>query len=77
MFCGVVRDGVGFKNVFDRAISAHPVEKVDPFDGMCGWDCSIEKIGIDMAIFRLCKNARFGLRSEIAFFDPPIRLHMS
>ena len=26
-------------------------------------------------LFRLRKNARFGLRSEIALFNPPIRLH--
>ena len=33
--------------IFDRAIrSGHPVEKVDFFDGMCGSDCSIEKVGI-------------------------------
>ena len=31
VFCGVVRDAVGFKTFLDRAIrSAHPVEKVDP-----------------------------------------------
>ena len=32
-------------NFFDRAIrSAHPVEKVDFFNGMPGSDCSIEKL---------------------------------
>ena len=32
-------------NFFDRAIrSAHPVEKVDLFNGMHGSDCSIEKV---------------------------------
>ena len=75
VFGGVVRDAVGFKQFFDRAIrSAHPVEKVDFLDGMCGSDCSTEKNGIEKALFRLRKNARFGLRSEIALFDPPIRL---
>ena len=38
-------------------------------------NCSIEKIGIEKALFRLRKNTRSGLRSEIALFDPPIRLH--
>ena len=76
VFCEVVRDAVGFKKFFDGAIrSAHPVEKVDFLDGMCGLDCSIEKVGIEKALFRLRKNARFGLRSEIALFDPPVRLH--
>ena len=61
--------------VFDGAIrSARPVEKVNFFDVMCGSDCSIEKVGIEKALFRLRKDARFGLRSEIALFDPPIRL---
>ena len=65
-----------FKKFFDRAIrSTHPVEKVGFLDGMCGSDCSIEKIGIEKALFQLHKNARFRLRSEIALFDPPIRLH--
>ena len=50
----------GFKNVFD---------------GMRGSDCSIKKNGLEKALFRLRKNARFGLRSEIALFDPLIRLH--
>ena len=45
------------------------------FDGMRGSDCSIEKIGIEKILFRVRKNARFGLQSEIALFDPPIRLH--
>ena len=27
------------------------------------------------ALFRLRKNTRFGLRSELVLFDPPIRLH--
>ena len=37
----------GLQMIFDRAIrSGHPVEKVDFFDGMCGSDCSIEKVGI-------------------------------
>ena len=54
----VVRDAVGFKNVFDRAIrSVHLVEKVDFFDGMRGSDCSIDNIGIEKALFRLRKNA--------------------
>ena len=76
MFSGVVRGAVGLKNFFDRAIrSVHPVEKVDFFDGMRRSDCSIEKIGIEKALFRLRKNARFGLRLEIALVDPPIRLH--
>ena len=76
MFSGVVSDAVGFKNFFDRAIrSAHPVEKVDFFDGMRGSDSSIEKVGIEKALLRLRKNARFSLESEIALFDPPIRLH--
>ena len=76
MFSGVVRDAVGFKNFFDRTIrSVHPVEQVDFFDGMRGSDCSIEKVGIERVPFRLRKNARFGLGSEIALFDPPIRLH--
>ena len=75
MFSGVVSDAVGFKNFFDRAIrSAHPVEKVDFFDGMRGSDSSIEKVGIEKALLRLRKNARFSLESEIALFDPPIRL---
>ena len=34
-----------------------------------------KKTGIEKALFRLRKNARFGLRSEITLFDPPIRLH--
>ena len=41
---------------------------------MCRSDCSIEKIGFEKALFRLRKNTRFGLRSEIALFNPPIRL---
>ena len=74
--CGVVRDAVGFKNSFDRAMrSAHHFEKVDFFDGMCGSGCSIEKVGIEKTLSRLRKYARFGLRSEPALFDPPIRLH--
>ena len=41
VFCGVMRDAVGFKKFFDRVIrSAHPVEKVD---FLCGSDCSIER----------------------------------
>ena len=76
VLCGVVRDAVGFKKFFDRAIrSGHPVEKVDFLDGMCGSDCSIEKNGIEQAFFRLLKNDRFGLPSEIALFSPPVRLH--
>ena len=76
MFSGVVRVAVGFKNFFDRAIrSVHLVEKVDFLDGMRGSDCSVEKNGIEQALFPLRKNARFDLRSEIDFFDPPIRLH--
>ena len=76
VFSGVMRDAVGFKNFFDQPIrSVHPVEEVDFFDGMHGSDCSIEKGGIEKAFFRLRKNARFGLRSEIALFDPPVRLH--
>ena len=40
--------------VFDGAIrSARPVEKVNFFDVMCGSDCSIEKVGIEKALFRL------------------------
>ena len=67
MFSGVVRDAVGFKKRFDRAIrSAHPVDKVDFFDGMRGSDCSIEKVGIGQALFRLRKNARFSLGSKMA-----------
>ena len=63
-------------NFFDRAIrSAHPVEQVYFFDEMCGSNCSIEKVGIEKALFRLRKNAPFGLRSEIVLCDPPIRLH--
>ena len=76
MFSGVVRVAVGFKNFFDRAIrSVHLVEKVDFLDGMRGSDCSVEKVGIEKGLFRPRKNTRFGLRSEIALFDPPIRLH--
>ena len=68
MFCGVVRDAVGFKTKFDRAIrSAHAVEKVEFFDGMCGSDCSVEKIGIEKALFRLRKNARFVLDRKSSF----------
>ena len=66
----------GLLKRFDRAIqSVHPVENVDFLDGMRRSDGSIENIGIEKAFFRLRKNARFGLRSEIALFDPPIRLH--
>ena len=73
---GVVRDVVGFKNVFERAIrSVHPVQKIDFFDGMRGSDGSIEKVGIEKAPLRLHKNARFSLRSKTVVFDPPIRLH--
>ena len=69
---------MSFKNFFDGAIrSAHPVEKVDFFDGMRESDCSIEKVGIEKALFRLLKYTRLGLRSEIALFDPPIRLHQN
>ena len=76
VFSGLVRDAVGFKKFFDRAIrSAHPVQKVDFFDGMRASDRLIEKIGIEKALFRLGKNARFAVRSEIALFDPSIRLH--
>ena len=42
---------------------------------MRGSDCSIEKVGIEKALFLLRKNPRFGLRPEIAHFDPPFRLH--
>ena len=66
----------GLLKRFDRAIqSVHPVENVDFLDGMRRSDGSIENIGIEKAFFRLRKNARFGLRSEIALFGPPIRLH--
>ena len=61
--------------LIEQSESVHPVEKLDFFDGMRGSDCSFEKIGIEKALFRLRKNARFGIRSEIALFDPPIRLH--
>ena len=58
VFGGVVRDAVGVKNVFDRAIrSAHPVETLDFFNGMRGPDCLIEKIGIEKAFLQLRKNA--------------------
>ena len=58
VFSGVVRDAVGFKNIFDRAIrSANPVDKADVSEGMCGLDCSIEKNGIEKALFRLRKTA--------------------
>ena len=47
-----------FKKKFDRAIQlAHPVEEVDVFDGMCGSDCSIEKMGSKRHFFdcvRIC-----------------------
>ena len=45
---GVVSDAVGgFKHFFERAIrSAHPVEKVDFFDGVRGSDCPIENVGV-------------------------------
>ena len=52
VLCGVVRDAVGFKKFFDRAIrSGHPVEKVDFLDGMCGSDCSIGKLGSKRHLF--------------------------
>ena len=55
VFSGVVRDAVGFKNFFDRAIrSTHPVEKVDIFDGMRRSHCSIEKVGIEKRHFFDC-----------------------
>ena len=58
MFLGEVRDAVCFKKKFDRAIQlAHPVEEVDVFDGMCGSDCSIEKMGSKRHFFdcvRIC-----------------------
>ena len=65
------------------ASKSFSIEQSDPhiplkrrlLDGMCGSGCSIEKVGIEKALFRLRKNARFGLRSEIALFNPPIRLH--
>ena len=60
---------------FSGSASVHSVETVDFFDGMRGLDCSIEKLGSRRHFFKLRKNARFGLRSEIALFDPPIRLH--
>ena len=42
---------------------------------MCGSDCAIEKVGIGKALFRRRRrNTRFGLQSETALFDPPIRL---
>ena len=66
------------KKKIDRAIrSVHLVEEVDFLHGMCGSDCSIEKNGIEKALFRLRKNARFGLRSEIVLSDPPIPLHVN
>ena len=52
------------------------IEQSDPriplkkSDGMRGSGCSIEKVRIENALLRLRKNARFGLRSEIALFDP-------
>ena len=54
-----------------------PLKKSILSTGCAGSDCSIEKIGIEKALFRLRKNARFGLRSEIALFDTPIRLQKS
>ena len=54
--------------------SVHPVEKNDFSHMMSGSDCSIEKIGIEKALFRLRNNVRFGLRSETALFDPLTRL---
>ena len=62
VFCGVVRDAVGFKKFFDGAIRpAHPVEKVDfsRRDVLIGllyrknWD----RTG---TFSTQCKNARFG-----------------
>ena len=45
---GILRQSKKFlfnPNLFDRAIgSAHPVEKVYFFNGMCGSDCLIEKV---------------------------------
>ena len=62
---------------FCRTSTPVPVTSVSAeqlFDGMCGSGCSIEKVGIEKALFRLRKNVRFSLRSETALFDPPIRL---
>ena len=60
-------------NLFFR--SSNPIRASDIFDGMRGSDCSIENIGIEKTLFRLRKNARFGLWSEITPFDPPLRMH--
>ena len=74
MFCGVVRDAVGIKKFFDRVIrSAHLVEKVDFVDGMRGSDCSIGKIGIEKAIFRLRKNSP----DLVSDRESPVSIHRS
>ena len=49
--------------------------KRSTFSTGCGIGLLDRKMGIEKALFRPRKNARFGLRSEIALFDPPIRLH--
>ena len=60
VFCRVVREAVGFKKFFDRAIrSTHPFDKVNFPDGVCRSDCPIEEVGIEKALFRRRKNARF------------------
>ena len=67
MFCGVVRDAVGFKNVsFEQSGPRVPLKESTFFTGwyVCGSDCSIEIIGIQEALLRLPKNARLGPRSE-------------
>ena len=72
MLSGVLRDAVGFKNFFNRAIySAHPVEKVCFFDRDARIGLLERKFGVEKAFFRLRKNARIGLlRSEIALNWP-------
>ena len=55
-----MREAVGFKSFLDRAIrSAHPVEKLDCFEGMRGSVCSIEKHGIEKALFDFVRMPAF------------------
>ena len=73
LFYGVVRHAMGFNHFFDRAIqSTHPVEKGGLFDGMGGSDWSIEKAGIEKALFQQYKKAPYCLRSE-----PRFSIHVS
>ena len=63
----------GRQTQFGRAIrSAHPFEKVGFFDGMCVSDSSIEKIGIEKAVFDCAR-----MPNLVSARKPPFSIHRS